>query len=598
MTLPIAITLGVLVMALVLFAIERIPLEVSALCIPAALAVTGVLAPDRAFAGFADSIVIFEFTLLAMTQGLAATGVIQGAGQRLAALGRRGEGALQLGLMALVTAVSSVVSNTVTVAAFLPVAIGAADRARVVRSKVLIPVAYAAMLGGTLTLVGTSTNLVVSSLMQRSGLAGLGFAELTPVAAPFALAGIAFVLLTARFLLPRREAEGEADVLPAREYLAEVVVVQSSPYAGRPLSEVTRGLGLRVLALVRGGATLEPDPAVPLSEGDALVVEEDRLDLLRVLDLRGLEMRPDAGPRAPPAREDVILVEASVPPGSSLVGRSLADAFFAEHFGVDALALARRPAIQRLTRAQLLGGLFGTSSLTTVPLAAGDVLLLRGARDRLRGVSDGGTLALLANVEYRPIRHRKALVALAIFLAVLVGAATRALPYGVLGTVGMLAMIATRCVDARQAFKVDWRVALLIACMLALGTAMESTGAGRYVGSLLMPVAHVLGSRGMLLALMVATVALSAPMSNQAAAAVLLPIAAGVAEQLGVSARPFVIGVCFAASCSFITPLEPACVLVYGPGRYRFTDFVKVGTPLTLLLLAMLTALIPLRWSF
>ncbi len=180
----------------------------------------------------------------------------------------------------------------------------------------------------------------------------------------------------------------------------------------------------------------------------------------------------------------------------------------------------------------------------------------------------------------------------------LVAAATRAVPYAVVGLCGMIAMIATRCVDARIAFRVDWRVALLIACMLSLGTAMETTGAGRYLGGLLLPVARHLGPRGVLAVVMAATVVLSAPMSNQAAAAVLLPVALGIAQQLGVSPRPFTIGVCLAASCSFMTPLEPACVLVYGPGRYRFADFLRMGTPLTLAVLAALTVLIPLRWGF
>jgi di/tricarboxylate transporter len=598
MTAPIAIVLAVLLVSIVLFAIERVPLEVTALGIVVALAVTGVLEPAQALAGFSNDIVVFEFTLLAMTNGLASTGVIQLTGQRLARLGRLGPGALLAGLLALVAAVSSVVSNTVTTAAFLPVAIAAADRAGIPRGKLLMPVAYAAMLGGTIFLVGTSTNLVVSSLLERMGLPGIGFAELAPVGLLVVGAGLAVVLLTGRWLLPHTSKADDEEDLPAREYLAEVVVSQGSRYAGRPLAEVTEGLGLRVLAVVRDGATLEPQPELTLAAGDELAVEEDRLDTLRLQDLRGLELKAEA---LGPGREeepDLVLVEATVPVGSSLVGRSLRDAFFAEHFGLVALAISRRPAIQRLTRMQLLGGLFGTQSLSTLPLAAGDVLLLRGRRERVRALSDARTLALLGNVEFRRARHGKAALSVAIFLAVLVAAATRALPYGVVGLCGMLAMIVTRCVDARVAFRVDWRVALLIACMLSLGAAMDVTGAGRYVGSLLLPVAHQLGPRGVLVGLMVTTIALSAPMSNQAAAAVLLPIALGIADQLGVAPRPLAMGVCLAASCSFMTPLEPSCVLVYGPGRYRFLDFTRMGAPLTALVLALLAVAIPWRWPF
>lgn len=598
MTPEIGLTLATVVMAVALFAIERIPLEVSALVIVAVLAVTRVLTPAQAFAGFSNDIVVFEFTLLAMTRGLASTGVIQLAGERLSAVGRFGPTVLVVALIALVAAVSSVVSNTVTTAAFLPVAIGAADRARVPRGKLLMPVAFAAMLGGTITLVGTSTNLVVSSLMSQAGLPGLGFAELTPVALPVAVLGLVLVVVLGRWLLPARAEEDDGG-LPAREYLSEVVVMPGSRFVGQKLADLTHGQGLRVLAVVRGGAAGEPDPGLVLEAGDALAIEEDRLDILRIQDVRGLEMRPDVtlgGTR--PSDPETILVEAAVPVGSSLVGRSLKEAFFAEHFGLVALAISRRPAIQRLTRMQLLAGLFGAQSLATLPLAAGDVLLLRGPRDRARSLADGRTLSLLGNVEYQPARHAKAAVAVVIFLAVLVASATRAFPYGVVGLCGMLAMIATRCIDGRSAFRVDWRVALLIACMLSLGTAMDVTGAGRYLGSLLQPLAERLGAHGVLAVLMVATVALSAPMSNQAAAAVLLPVAIGIAHQLGVSPRPFVIGVCLAASYSFMTPLEPSCVLVYGPGRYRFSDFVRMGAPLTAAVLVVLTVVVPWRWPF
>jgi di/tricarboxylate transporter len=597
-TLPIAVTLATVVLAVVLFAIERIPLEVSALSIVLVLAVTRVLTPAQALAGFSNDIVVFDFTLLSMTRGLASKGVIQLAGERLASVGKRGPTVLVVALMSLVAAVSSVVSNTVTTAAFLPVAIGAADRARVARGKLLMPLAFASMLGGTITLVGTSTNLVVSSMMQQAGLPALGFAELAPVSAPIVIAGIAAVVVLGRWLLPARSDEDE-NALPSREYLAEVVVKPGSRFAGAPLGDLTRGLGLTVLSVVREGATLEPDPALVLARGDALAIEEDRLSLLRVQDVRGLEMQPEVGLAGPRAEEaEVILVEAAVPVGSSLVGRSLKEAFFAEHFGLVALAISRRPAIQRLTRMQLVAGLFGTQQLSTLPLAAGDVLLLRGPRDRVRALGDARTLALLGNVEYQPTRHTKAAIAVVIFLAVLAAAATRAVPYAIVGLAGMLAMIATRCIDSGSAFRVDWRVALLIACMLSLGTAMDKTGAGRYVGSLLLPVAARLGPYGVLGVLMIATVALSGPMSNQAAAAVLLPIALGIAQQLGVAPRPFAIGVCLAASCSFMTPLEPSCVLVYGPGRYRFADFVKLGTPLTVLVLGALTIAIPWRWPF
>jgi di/tricarboxylate transporter len=596
MTLAIGFVLAVVLVAIVLFAFDRIPLEVSALTVVALLAVTRVLTPEQAFAGFANETVILIFTLLSMTQGLVSTGVVQAIGQRMAGAGRFGPTVFVASITAVVAALSSVISNTVTTAAFLPVVIGAADRAKIPRSRVLMPLAYASMLGGTIFLIGTSTNLVVSAMMAKTGLGAIGFSELAPVGLPLAIVGILLVTVLSPFLLPERTVEGD-DTLPAREYLAEVVVIPGSRFAGKRLEDVTHGLGLRVLAVTRGGAALEAAPELALAEGDALLLEEDRLDLLRVKDLHGLEMRADAKAPAPQG-EDVVLMEAAVPIGSSLVGRSLKEAFFGEHFGLVALAIARRPAIQRLTRVQLLHGLFGAHSLTTLPLAAGDVLLVRGPRHRVRALADGTTLTLLGSVEYQPVRTRKALVAVAIFAGVLAVGVLDVLPLAVAGLAGMLLMIATRCVDARMAFRVDWRVVLLIGALMALGTAMEVTGAGRWLGGLLVPLAEHVGARGVLAALMVFTIVLSAPMSNQAAALVLLPVATGVAAQLGLAPRPFAIGICLAASFSFVTPLEPSCVLVYGPGRYRFLDFVRMGAPITAVLLVLLVLLVPVFWPF
>jgi di/tricarboxylate transporter len=597
-TLPIAIVLGILVLAVVLFSFERIPIEVSSLLVVALLAVTRVLPPEQAFAGIASDTVVFIFALLAMTQGLASTGVIQLAGQHLALFGRFGPVPFVVVMMLVVSTFSGFVSNTVTTATFLPVVIAAADRAKVPRGRALMPLAFASMLGGTIFLIGTGTNLVVSGAMQRLGMPPIGFAEMTPVTWPLVALGIAITVVLGHFVLPTKASTDEDDGgIPAREYLAEVVVAAGSRYAGKPLSDVTQGLGLRVLAVTRGGATLEADPDLVLASGDALLLEEDRLDILRVKDLRGLEMR--AYVDLPGGEGDgAVLVEATVPVGSSLVGRSLREAFFAEHFGLVALAICRRPAIQRLTRVQLLSGLFGGHSLSTLPLTAGDVLLLRGPRHRVRALGDGRVLSLLGNVEYQPLRYGRAVVALVLFVSAITAGVFHVLPYPVAGLVGMLLMIATRCVNVRTAFRVEWRVLLLIGAMMALGTAMEKTGTGRWLGGLLLPIAEHAGPSGVLAAVLLLTSLLSAPMSNEAAGLIMLPVALGAAAQLGIDPRPLAIGVCIAASWSFMLPLEPSAVLVYGPGGYRFTDFLKVGTPLTLVLLGLLTFVIPLRWPF
>ena len=595
----IAIVLGILLVALVLFSLEVVPIEVGALTVVCLLAVTGVLTPAQAFEGFSNETVIFIFTLLAMTQGLAATGVVQLIGQRMAFFARFGHQPFVMAMMGAVAVFSSMVSNTVTTAAFLPVAIGAANRAKVPKSKVLLPLAYASMLGGMVLLYGTSTNLVMSAAMARSGLKPIGVMELAPVGLPVALIGILMVVLLGPVLLPARvDKEGMSDWV-LRDYLTEAELTPDSRYTGKELAEITEGLGLRVIGLIREGQALPAVPGHRLVGDERLIIEGNREAILRVKDLKGIEIRPDMrlsdGELRP---KDTLLVEASVPPGSPLVGRSLKETLFSERYGLVALALHRRPAIQRLTKLQMLGRLFGGQSLSTLPLSVGDVLLLRGPRSRVLELSDGTSLLVLGDVEYQPPRYPKALLAVGLFLGALVLGSLNVVPLPVAGLVGMLAMIATGCVDARHAFRVDWRVVLLIGSMMALGVAMEESGTGRFLGEKAVQLAGFGGPRVVLMMLMVLTIVLSAPMSNQAAALVVLPVALSAAAKLGVDPRPFAIGVTLAASCSFITPLEPSCVLVYGPGHYRFTDFFRLGTPLTLALLAFLLVVVPVVWPF
>lgn len=297
------------------------------------------------------------------------------------------------------------------------------------------------------------------------------------------------------------------------------------------------------------------------------------------------------------AREDRshVVVEAWVPPTSPLVVRSVRGLHFVDRFGRLVLALHRYPALDRPHPPATEGAGEPPRSL---PLAVGDVLLLSGSERRIRHLAEEGDLAVLGTVEYSRPRYHRATLAVAIFAAAVAVAGLEVVPPAVAGLAGMLLMIATGCVAPRTAFRIDWRIIILIASLLALGRAVEKSGAGEAVARTLIPLADLVGPRGVLCLVMIRTVALSVPMSNQAVALVMLPVAVHAAVDLGVDPRPFAVGTCLAASCAFLTPLEPSAGLVSGPGRYRFGDFVRVGTPLTVLALALLTVCIPLVWPF
>lgn len=594
----VTLALGVVVVAIVLLSMDRIPTEVSSLAIVVLLVLSGLLTPQEALSGFSSETAIFIFTLLALTQGLSATGVMQIVGRRLLFFARFSPQAFILMLLVAVCGFSSVASNTAVTAAFLPVATASSAQAKVSSRRLLMPLAFSSMLGGTIFLFGTSTNLVVSSAMEQWGLERIGFTELAPVGLPLAIIGILATLVLMRWLLPERVGEQGTGALPQREYVTEAVLTPGSRLIGKELRYVTEGLGVPVRGVVRDGVMRPPDPREVLEAREHLIIAGSLDDILRVKDLRSIGLRADLRIPEDP-RQSHALTEVSVPPTSALAGRSLRDIRFADRYGLVAMAIHRHPTLQGSHRhLDLMGSLASGDALKNISLSVGDLLLVGGPEQRIRELARDEELTVLGSVEYQRPRYRRALLAVIIFAATVIVAGLRLTSPAIAGLAGLVAMVATGCVDTRTAFRVDWRVVILIGALLALGQAVEKSGAGEVMARAVLPVAGLVGPRGVLCVIMIATVLLSIPMSNQAAALIMLPVGIHAAMDMGLDPRAFALGICLAASCSFLTPLEPSAALVYGPGRYRFVDFLRVGTPLTVLMLVLLTFAVPLVWPF
>ncbi|WP_395848521.1 SLC13 family permease [Cystobacter fuscus] len=587
-----------MVIAIALLSIDRIPIEVSSLAIIVLLVLSGLVTPREALSGFSSDTAIFIFTLLALTQGLSATGVMQIVGRRLLSLSRFNPRVFIVMMLVAVCAFSSVASNTAVTAAFLPVVTAASTQARVAPRRLLMPMAFSSMLGGTIFLFGTSTNLVVSAALEQVGLERIGFAELAPVGLPLAIVGIIAVLVLVWRFLPERGAEGGERTLTQREYVTEAVLTPGSRLVGKELRYVTEGLGIPVRGLVRDGVTLPPEPREVLVAQERLIIAGGLDDILRVKDLRSIGLSADL--RIPEGqRQAYTLVEVSVPPTSALAGRSLRDIRFAERYGLVALAIHRHPTLQSTHQhLSLMGSLKGRDAMKNLPLAVGDLLLLGGPEKRVRELAGDEELTVLGSVEYQRPRYRRAVLSVCIFASTVVIAGLRITSPAIAGLAGLVVMVAVGCVDTRTAFRVDWRVVIMIGALLTLGLAMEKNGVGEFLAQGVIPLVGVVGPRGVLCVLMIATVLLSVPMSNQAAALIMLPVGIHAALDMGLDPRAFAMGICLAASYSFLTPLEPSAALVYGPGRYRFRDFLRVGTPLSVLMLALLTVAVPLVWPF
>lgn len=582
---PVTILLVLFVLALVLFATEWLPVDVTALGLLSALLLFGLLKPKEAFAGFGSDTVLTLASLFILTRVLLKAGVIEWIGQTLSRRAKNPAGLLKAMLSA-VAGVSAFTSNTATTAVFLPVVSGVSRRAGIPGSHVLMPLAFASILGGTVTLIGTSTNLVVSGALPATGERPLRFFELAWVGIPTLIVGMLYLFFVAPRLLPSREAQLEEAL---RAYLADLTVAPASPLIGQTLREsgLGRDHGLTVVAVRRGEQTFYAPPAdFTIAEGDTLALEGPTERILAGKTNLGVVSRSEqkllAAEGVTPAA-NVRLVEAVVLPGSPLLGRTLREARFRERYGLSVLALHRR---QRTTE-----------RLGQVRVRVGDVLLIQGQADKVAGLGD--QLAVLGDLTDKQSDLKKAPLALLLFLGAIALGASGLLPLGVAVVVAVALSLGLRLISPEEAYtSVEWPVIVLVACMLAFGTAFEATGAAKVLTGNLSGLLEPLGPYGLLAALFVVTVALTQPMSNQAAALVMLPLAIGTAKALGYDPRPFVIGITIAASNSFITPLEPSCMLVYGPGRYTFMDFVRVGAGLTLVTFVVSLVIIPLVWPF
>ncbi|HEU5249508.1 MAG TPA: SLC13 family permease [Thermoanaerobaculia bacterium] len=591
MTLSIAYVLGLLVVALVLFASDKLSVDVVGLIVLLCLAVPRVLTPLEALSGFGNETILILISLFVVTAGIVRTGVVERLGLWLASVGSSNPSRLTRVILGSAAAVSSFLSNTVTTAVFLPIMIGVARRTAVALSRVLMPLAFASILAGSVTLIGTSTNLVISSQLPRYGLAPIGFFELAPVGVVITILGLLYLFFLAPGLVPDRGERDMTDRYDLRRYLSEALIQPGSRLAGKSLAESQLGsaMNLNVVGIVRGERrTLAPGPHATLAENDILIIEGKAEDILSVKDAGGIEIRPDVKPALSDGdlqSERIRMMEAMVLPHSDLVGRTLRESRFRERTGVTVLAI------------HSAGGPDRIEKLSGIRLKPSDVLLLQGSLEALDRVRGGGELFLLEDVSAHHPRRRKGRWAAAIFIGSVAVAVAGLLPLPLAFIAGGVALVITRCMTPQEAYEsVDWRLMVMIGCMIAFGLAMEKTGTAAFLSDLIVRHLSGLGSTALLAAFFVLTVLLTQPMSNQAAALVVLPIAVATANKLGLNPRSFVMCVTFAASCSFLTPLEPSCVLVYGPGRYRFFDFTRVGLPLTALVFVVSMLLVPLVW--
>ena len=588
MTPEIAACLGILAIAVIMFAWDRIPADVVALGVLLAIVTLKLVEPDRAFAGFGSGTVMMIFGFLIMTAALSHTGIVDSVGGAILSRVGNNPAVLLAVIMISVSVLSAFISNTAATAFFLPVVLGLAQRNGTSPSRYLLPLAFASILTSSVSLISTSTNIVISELMTQSGLPAMGMFELAPAGIPVAVVGLVYMLTAGIRLMPHRDRDaGLIEDVGNRSYQADLIVPAGSPLIGKTVAQspVAADSGFTVVKLLRAGKTLDARETGALAAGDEIVVEGLRRDLLRIKDIKGIEIKADvhlADPALPP--EDVAIVEGVLLPNSPLIGQSPRSAEFHDRYGLQVLGINR-------------GGYTVKQKLSRMRMRLGDVLLLQGAAENVKALERGNLFSIFGGVDSTRLKTSHAAAAIAIFAAALIAATFNIVPLPVAAIGGAFLMLVTRCISPEEAYRrVEWKVLVLIGALLSLGVAMEATGTGKYLASQLIA---VIGGENPLLVLacfFVLTVALTQPMSNQAAAIVVVPIALETARQLGLNPRSFAMMIAIAASCSYLTPLEPSSLMVYGPGKYRFMDFVKVGFPLTFLIFGVAILLVPRIW--
>jgi di/tricarboxylate transporter len=590
MTLEIGLVLTILMAAILLFATERLRPDLVSMLVLITLALTQLVSPQEAFSGFANPAVVTVGAVFIISDGLLRTGVADFLGSRILKVAKAHEVRLIAAIMLTTGVMSAFMNNIGATAVLMPAVISIARQTRISPSKFLIPLAFASLMGGNLTLIGTPPNILASTILQaHPGYDGFQFFDFTPMGLLILLCGILYMVFVGRYLLPNHAQAGLSESYHVREYLSEIRVLPDSPLVGKTIVESRFGedYDLTIAGIIRDGVSKVP---VRRSEcicaHDILLVEGSLDKIFRARHQRGLQIEADVK-LAPDAdlQEETTLAEVMLTTKSNLAGHSLKDIRFRQRYRLNVLALWRH-------------GHLVVGRLADEPLRYGDVLLVQGSREHIVLLRNSLQFVLLEPIPLEMRRTNKAPLALGILAMLLLVVTLGWLHISVAGVIAALLMILFRVLTVDEAYRaIEWRSIFLIAGMLPLGVAMETSHAAKFLADMIVHWLAAWGPIAVLGGIYILTALLTQPMSNAATTVLLSPIAINVALGLGANPQPFVMTVVIAASTSFLTPIgHQANILVFGPGAYKFFDYTKVGIGLTLLYLLLVLIALPFFW--
>ncbi|WP_250137871.1 SLC13 family permease [Halorientalis salina] len=598
------VVFGLIFVALLLFVTELIPSDITAIGILVSLVVlepyTGVTARD-AISGFASPATVTIIAMYILSEGIQQTGIVERLGVYLARITNGDESRLLAATVGTTGVSAGIINNTPVVAVFIPMISGLAERARISPSKLLLPMSYAAMMGGTLTLIGTSTNILASDLSRELLDHPISMFEFTPLGVLVLLVGAAYLLTVGRWLTPAR-IDPTADLTEAYElgdHLWRVSIRETSPLVGQRASDVLadleadEGVDLDVLQIERNGESFVATATDQLVEpGDVFIVRGRRTNADRFASEYDLRTRPvDEVSEADFSEGDgSLLVEAVVLPDSRLVAQTVAEAKLDAQFDTTVLAIRR-------------GGKDPIrSDLEATQIESGDTLLVQTTTEKIEYLADQGTLVPTEGVDEELLEpdaepeniaplSSKTPIAVGTMITVIGLAALGVLPIVIAALGGVFAMVVTGCLTASDAYDaVSWNIVFLLAGVLPLGVAMQQSGGAEFIAGVLVASADILPVVAVLLLFYLLTGLLANIITPVASVVLMIPVAVDTASRIGADGFSFLLAVTFAGSAAFMTPIGyQTNLMVYGPGGYKFTDYLRVGAPLQLLLSVVTT---------
>lgn len=585
------LVLSILGLAVLLFATGWIRMDLVSLMILLLLPLLGLLPVDEAFSAFSNPAVITVAAMFVLSGAIANTGITAHIGRWILSFAEQSEAKLTLAIMVLTALASAFINNIGAAAVLLPMATGIAKKTGIPSSRLLMPLAFGSLVGGVCTLIGTPPNILINSLMQHYAGQKFGMFDFTPLGLLMVLICVIYMTLIGRHLLPDKPSASLNRLNQVKAYISEVLVKPNSSYIGKSIQQsgLESDFHLKVRSLMREHLKItSPRRSIVLKEKDTLFLEGEPEQLLKLKNIKGLEVVP--GSEKELIKEDEKphrVVEVALTPNNELVGRTLREVHFRDTHGLNVLAIWRRgePVVKRVDH---------------VVLKFGDLLLVEGAENKILHLADKHDFLLLGGITPEPYLPDKAPLALLIMLGVILATTIGTLPIMHAATIGAVLMILTRCTDLSSAYEsINWPVIMLIAGTLPLGTAMEISGASNILAQKLIGLAGPYGAWFALGVLFLVTMLLTCIMSNAATAVLLAPIAYDLSVRFAVNPQPFFMAVALASSTCFMTPIShQSNALVVGPGGYRFADFLKVGAPLNLLVWIGATLTIPLIFPF